>query len=96
MKARILVVGSSNTDMIVKVPHLPHPGETVLGGVFVTAAGGNIFNGALAVAMAEGRKLDDAVRFANTAAALSVMRLSAQPSAPARTRIQRFLNSHAV
>jgi hypothetical protein len=28
MKARILVVGSSNTDKIVKAPRLPHPGET--------------------------------------------------------------------
>jgi ribokinase len=40
MKARILVVGSSNTDLIVKAPRLPQPGETVLGGEFVTTAGG--------------------------------------------------------
>ena len=30
----ILVVGSSNTDMVVKTNHLPRPGETVLGGTF--------------------------------------------------------------
>ena len=60
-----------------------------------TTAAGDIFNGALAVAMAEGRKMDEAVRFANAAAALSVMRLGAQPSAPVRTHIQRFLQSRA-
>ena len=39
-KPKIVVVGSSNTDMIVKSPHIPAPGETVLGGIFATAAGG--------------------------------------------------------
>ena len=61
-----------------------------------TTAAGDIFNGALAVAMAEGRKLDDAVRFANATAALSVMRLGAQPSAPTRARILRFLATRAA
>jgi hypothetical protein len=36
----ILVIGSSNTDMIIRVPHIPKPGETVLGGGFTMAAGG--------------------------------------------------------
>lgn len=52
---------------------------------------GDIFNGALAVALAEGRALTDAVRFANAAAALSVTRLGAQPSAPTRKEIERLL-----
>ena len=33
--SKIAVVGSSNTDMVVKVKHLPSPGETVLGSDFV-------------------------------------------------------------
>lgn len=33
-KAPILVIGSSNTDMVIKSPHLPAPGETILGGTF--------------------------------------------------------------
>lgn len=37
---KIVVVGSSNTDMVVRVPHIPALGETVLGGEFVMAAGG--------------------------------------------------------
>ncbi len=34
----VVVVGSSNTDMVVKTAHLPKPGETVVGGTFVMAA----------------------------------------------------------
>ena len=56
-----------------------------------TTAAGDIFNGALAAALAEGKLLDLAVRFANAAAAISVTRLGAQPSAPTRREIERFL-----
>jgi ribokinase len=56
-----------------------------------STAAGDIFNGALSVALAERRTLRDAVRFANAAAALSVTRLGAQPSAPTRAEIERFL-----
>lgn len=50
----IVVVGSSNTDMIIKVPHLPKPGETILGGEFTKAAGGKGANQAVAAARAGG------------------------------------------
>jgi ribokinase len=56
-----------------------------------TTAAGDIFNGALVVALGEGRKLPDAVRFANAAAAISVTRMGAQPSAPTRKEIDQFL-----
>jgi ribokinase len=42
------VVGSSNTDLIVRTGRLPLPGETVLGGDLVTAAGGKGANQAVA------------------------------------------------
>lgn len=45
---KILVLGSSNTDMTVKTPVLPAPGETVLGGVFTMSAGGKGANQAVA------------------------------------------------
>ncbi len=51
---KIVVVGSSNTDMIVKVPRIPKPGETILGGKFSTAAGGKGANQAVAAARAGG------------------------------------------
>ncbi len=50
MKPSILVIGSSNTDMVVKAPHLPAPGETILGGMFMMNAGGKGANQAVAAA----------------------------------------------
>jgi len=61
-----------------------------------TTAAGDIFNGTLAVALTEGQPLAAAVRFANAAAALSVTRLGAQPSAPRRKEIERFLAKAGV
>lgn len=55
MKPRIVVVGSSNTDMILKLARIPRPGETVLGGEYLTAAGGKGANQAVAAARAGGR-----------------------------------------
>jgi len=49
-KPKIVVVGSSNTDMLVKVDRLPGPGETVIGGDLVMAAGGKGANQAVAAA----------------------------------------------
>jgi ribokinase len=60
-----------------------------------TTAAGDIFNGALAVALAEGKPLAEAVRFANAAGALSVTKMGAQPSAPKRKDIERFLKANA-
>jgi len=48
MKPSILVIGSSNTDMVIKAPHLPAPGETVLGGIFLMNPGGKGANQAVA------------------------------------------------
>jgi len=56
-----------------------------------TTAAGDVFNGALAVALAEGRPLLEAARFANAAAAFSVTKMGAQPSAPRRKDIENFL-----
>ncbi|MDH7502303.1 MAG: ribokinase [Verrucomicrobiota bacterium] len=56
-----------------------------------TTAAGDVFNGALAVALGEGKPLLESVRFANAAAAISVTRLGAQPSAPKRKEIERVL-----
>jgi ribokinase len=47
---KIIVIGSSNTDMVVRSEHLPRPGETVLGGGFMMVGGGKGANQAVAVA----------------------------------------------
>ena len=52
---RIVVIGSSNTDMVVKAPRLPAAGETVLGGEFMMNAGGKGANQAVAAARYGGR-----------------------------------------
>ena len=53
-KNSILVVGSSNTDMIIKIARIPKPGETILGGEFTSAAGGKGANQAVGAARAGG------------------------------------------
>jgi ribokinase len=54
MSARIVIIGSVNTDMVVTLPHLPSKGETVLGGKFAMVRGGKGANQAVAAARAGG------------------------------------------
>ena len=54
MKPKIVVVGSSNTDLVVKLPRLPRPGETIIGGTFSMASGGKGSNQAVAASRAGG------------------------------------------
>ena len=51
----ILVIGSSNTDMVIRVPDLPLPGETVSGGDFQVFGGGKGANQAIAAQRAGGK-----------------------------------------
>jgi ribokinase len=53
-----------------------------------TTGAGDVFNGALAVALAEGMSYKDAVHFATKAASISVMRLGAQAATPFRNEIK--------
>jgi len=57
---------------------------------------GDVFNGALAVALGEGLPLLESVHFANAAAAISVTRLGAQDSAPRRREIETWVRQHAA
>ena len=50
MANRVVVVGSANTDMVVRCPRIPAPGETVIGGDLIIAPGGKGANQAVAAA----------------------------------------------
>lgn len=52
MKSNLLIIGSSNTDMVIKTSRLPAAGETVLGGKFEIFPGGKGANQAVAAARA--------------------------------------------
>ena len=56
-----------------------------------TTAAGDVFNGALVVALSEGKSLEEAVRFASRASAISVTRMGAQSSIPYRSEVDRFV-----
>ena len=58
-----------------------------------TTAAGDVFNGALAVALSENKSIEESVKFANAAAALSVKKFGAQPSIPYRIEVEELLNS---
>ncbi len=58
MGGKILVVGSSNIDFIIRIPRFHGPGETILGQDLVTAYGGKGANQAIAA-----RRLGGAVTF---------------------------------
>ena len=61
-----------------------------------TTAAGDTFNAALAVALAEDQPIAKALRFANSAAAISVTRKGAQSSAPTRQEVDQLLDRAAL
>ncbi|MCS7221198.1 MAG: ribokinase [Anaerolineae bacterium] len=61
-----------------------------------TTGAGDAFSGALVVALAEGKPLPEAVRFANAAGALAVTRVGTLPAMPTRAEVEAFLASQRV
>jgi ribokinase len=58
-----------------------------------STAAGDAFNGAFACALAEGRPIEEAIRFANAAGALTVTRRGAQDALPTRGEIEQLMRS---
>jgi ribokinase len=54
-KNNILIIGSSNTDMVIKTKKIPVPGETIIGGTFLMNPGGKGANQAVAAARLNGK-----------------------------------------
>ena len=55
MSKKILVIGSSNTDVLIQVPYMPKVGETILGGKCHIACGGKGANQAVAAKRSGGK-----------------------------------------
>ena len=56
-----------------------------------TTAAGDVFNGALCVALSEGRELVSALEFATTASSISVTHMGAQSSIPTRSEVDALM-----
>jgi ribokinase len=84
----IITMGASGAFVLHENGHSMIHGHKVK--VADTTAAGDVFNGALVVALSEGQKIGDAVTFACKAAAISVTRLGAQASAPHRKEVEKF------
>lgn len=86
---RAVIVTLGATGVVVVETEAIHIPALPVTAVDATAAG-DAFNGALAVALAEGRSLLEAAHWASRAAALAVGRSGAQPSLATRDEIERF------
>lgn len=81
----IITMGSKGALLVAEEELIFIPAEKVV--AIDTTAAGDVFNGALAVAISQNISLKNAVIFANKAAAISVTRMGAQLSAPYLTEI---------
>ncbi len=88
----IITLGSKGAFVVTREEKVSVPAFNV--DAVDTTAAGDTFCGSFAVAMVEGKSLKESLRFASAAAAISVTRMGAQPSAPARTEIDEFLKSN--
>ncbi len=61
-----------------------------------TTGAGDAFNGGLAAALAEGKDIWDAAKFANALAAISVQRIGTTPAMPDRSEIDAFIKFHEM
>ena len=87
----IITLGEQGAFVVTKDEKLNVPSYKV--DAVDTTAAGDTFCGSFAVAIVEGKSLKDSLRFANAAAAISVTRMGAQPSAPGRKEIEIFLSA---
>jgi ribokinase len=88
----IITLGSKGAFVVTKTEKVSVPAFKVE--AVDTTAAGDTFCGAFAVALVEGKSLKEALQFASAAAAISVTRIGAQPSAPSRIEIDTFLKGN--
>jgi ribokinase len=89
--ARVVILTLGEHGAFIGTPdHMAHVPAFPVTAIDTTAAG-DAFNGALAVALSEGRPVDLAVRFANAAAGLACTQPGAQNSLPVRAQVDALL-----
>ncbi len=88
-EAVIVTLGEAGVYLVSAHQQIRLPAFSVV--VKDTTAAGDVFNGALAFAIAEDMQIDDAVEFAMAAAAISVQSAGAIPSVPAHKEIEKLL-----
>jgi ribokinase len=87
----VVVTLGANGALCVTAEEVRHfPGYTVE--TVDTTGAGDSFSGALAAALAAGSHLEDAIKFANAAAALSVTRVGTAPAMPTLAEVRAFLD----
>ena len=95
-----VVITMGRMGAYISESHDEHIQSELIGGFPVqavdTTAAGDTFNGALLVALAEGKTLAAAAYFANASGALSVMRPGAQSSVPQRSEVDDFIVSQTT
>jgi ribokinase len=87
-RAVVAKLGSRGALLVSSEREVAWPGIPVT--AVDTTAAGDVWNGAFAAALAEGRPVDEAGSFANAAAALSVTRRGAQPGMPTREQLDAW------
>jgi ribokinase len=90
VKAVVMTLGAKGALAVTEGEVSLVPGRKV--NVLDTTGAGDAFNGALAVALTEGKPLAAAVEFANCAAALQVTRQGTAPAMPYRAEVEELLN----
>lgn len=90
----IITLGSKGAFVVTKTEKVSVPAFKVE--AIDTTAAGDTFCGVFAVALVERKSLKEALQFASAAAAISVTRIGAQPSAPTRKEIDEFLVKNAM
>lgn len=89
VKTAIITLGSKGALIVTKDSNMFVPVRKVK--VVDTTGAGDTFSSSLAIAIAEGRSLREAVEFAGAAASLSVMKYGVVPSLPYREEVENYL-----
>lgn len=91
--AVIITLGPEGA-LLVRAGEATHLPGVCVADAFDTTGAGDAFMGGLAVALAEGKPLEEATQFANVNGALSTRRPGAMPSMPSREEVEAFIHSH--